>query len=127
MALAIFSLDFEKIILGKEIIEAVERVTRAGNVWKERKVIGDKNLFNLGQRSAYPYEDLKIEVDSDEGLIDPEKKYTSLKVINFYWGADDRPVNYYPVDYDDELIIDTCRKFCDRLKKELQKGIKKLF
>jgi len=98
-------------VKGQDLIDAVKKVADKPVVNKDYQ--DGHYLFVLGQTSKYPYKQLIVKVEGDDG-VDPEKVYDQFSICEHEWDGDVFLVGYGP-----KSVINAVQKFAMELQSEL--------
>jgi hypothetical protein len=101
---------------GNDLCDAVRQLTDEGYQCLQYGR-DDRTLLQVGHNSKYPYEDLVVLVEDEDGLIDPDRKYVAAVVQSCEWGG-----SKYAVGFENESIINSVRSFSQALEKKLGKA-----
>jgi len=96
---------------GKQLIEAVQAVADEPVVKKD--LLDDEDVFVLGQKSSYPYEQIAILIDGDN-QVNPTKQYRSVTITEGEW-----PGLAFAIGYGPEDVVDAVKAFSQAIETKL--------
>jgi hypothetical protein len=111
------TVHFGQSLSGRELIEAVKAA--CGDSFHQEMRYDDGERYLIGQRSAYPYENLLVTPSKTSASIDPEETYDSAVVVRHDALS---PGSMYSVRYDRGFEIRAVLDFAEKLPQFLPGG-----
>ena len=100
-------------VKGQALINAVEKIANEPIIKKE--YVDGKDVFNIGQTSATPYEQVIVVADGNRN-IDPFAVYSEVAVMGHKWPE---PEWIHAIGYGPQSVKKAVYEFAERLKAEL--------